>query len=121
MTSLQKSPENAPRVSAVIPAFNRKKMLKRAVRSVLDQSFQDIELLVVDDGSTDDLSEIERIVVQAGHRFLRKSNGGVSSARNLGVAHTNAPWIAFLDSDDEWLPQKVEKQLSEVVMVRQVT
>jgi len=100
-----------PSVSVIIPVYNRSEFLKRAVESVLAQSFKDYELVVVDDGSIEDLSDARRLIEAKGHRLLRLSRSGVSAARNTGVFETSAPWIAFLDSDDLWLERKLEAQV----------
>ncbi|MCH9647358.1 MAG: glycosyltransferase [Deltaproteobacteria bacterium] len=100
-----------PRVSVIIPTFNRCVWLARAVRSVLAQSRPAAEILVVDDGSTDDT----RSVVESEFpsvRYLRQENLGVSAARNRGLAAATGNWLAFLDSDDEWLPEKLSRQLA---------
>jgi glycosyltransferase involved in cell wall biosynthesis len=99
-----------PLVSAIIPAFNRELTIARSVRSVLSQTYRNLELIVVDDGSSDGtveaLAQFEgRIVI------LRQENGGPSLARNLGASHARGAILAFLDSDDEWLPDKIEKQV----------
>lgn len=99
------------KIAVVIPVFNRLESSLRAVQSVLLQSDFEVELIVVDDGSTIDLSELQRLVEGAGGCFFRIEHGGVSRARNFGVSQTNARWISFLDSDDEWMPQKLSKQL----------
>ena len=93
----------SPAVSVVIATFNRAEYLPATIDSVLKQSFQDFELIVVDDGSTDDT---KAVVECYGSRlnYLYQSNHGASSARNLGVRHARAPWIAFQDSDDLSLP-----------------
>lgn len=101
----------APRVSVVIPSFNRAENAWRAVQSALAQSEKSLEVLLVDDGSTDDTaarfaSLPERV------RYIRKPNGGASSARNEGLRRATGEWIALLDSDDEWHPDKLAKQLS---------
>ncbi|MCB9029940.1 MAG: glycosyltransferase family 2 protein [Deltaproteobacteria bacterium] len=99
-------------VSVIIPVFNRAQMLKRAVSSVLEQSYQDFELIVVDDGSTDDLSEIQKTVESSGHRFLSLAqNSGVAAARNCALTTATGTWIALLDSDDCWLPNKLLQQI----------
>ncbi|OQX24791.1 MAG: glycosyl transferase [Desulfobacteraceae bacterium IS3] len=100
-----------PRVSVIIPAFNRSRMLKEAVDSVLAQDFTDFELIVTDDGSTDDTPEIlqsyqENIIV------IRQENKGVSAARNAGIAAASGEYLAFLDSDDLWLPGKLSEQIA---------
>jgi glycosyltransferase involved in cell wall biosynthesis len=102
-----------PLVAVIIPTYNRAALIERAVRSVLGQTFRDFELVVVDDGSTDGTAELP--VFKNGDPRLRyvgvSQNKGVSAARNAGVKATTAPWLAFLDSDDEWLPEKLEKQV----------
>ena len=93
----------SPTVSVVIATFNRAEYLPVTIDSVLNQSFQDFELIVVDDGSTD---KTKAVVECYGSRlkYFYQSNRGASSARNLGVRHARAPWIAFQDSDDLSLP-----------------
>lgn len=99
-----------PLVSAIIPTFNRERTVARSVRSALAQTYGNLEVIVVDDGSSDGtldaLREFEgRIVV------LQQPNGGPSKARNLGASKASGEILAFLDSDDEWLPDKIEKQV----------
>jgi glycosyltransferase involved in cell wall biosynthesis len=98
-----------PYFSVIIPVYNRYRPVKEAVDSVLAQTFTDYELIVVDDGSTDDTP---RVAEEYGERIrcLRQENRGVSAARNAGVAASSAPWLAFLDSDDRWLPEKLARQ-----------
>jgi glycosyltransferase involved in cell wall biosynthesis len=98
-----------PLVSVIIPTYNRGWIVQEAVDSVLDQDFYEYELIVVDDGSNDNTQEIlatygERITV------LKQSNQGVSAARNSGIASASGQLIAFLDSDDLWLPGKLSSQ-----------
>jgi glycosyltransferase involved in cell wall biosynthesis len=98
-------------ISVIIPTFNRAKKVVRAISSVLSQTFTDVEIIVVDDGSTD---ETEYAVGQFGKRITyiaHLSNLGVSAARNKGIRVSNAPLIAFLDSDDHWLPEKLAVQV----------
>ena len=95
-----------PLVTVIIPTYNRGWILKEAIDSVLSQGFEDFELIVVDDGSTDNTQDIldgyaRDIIV------LRQDNRGVSTARNLGIASASGQFIAFLDSDDLWLPGKL--------------
>jgi glycosyltransferase involved in cell wall biosynthesis len=105
-----------PSISVIIPTFNRASLLPRAVNSVLSQTFRDFELVIVDDGSTDGTPALPLFTDETRDprlRFVRlPENRGVSAARNRGVRETTAPWIAFLDSDDEWLPRKLEKQMA---------
>jgi glycosyltransferase involved in cell wall biosynthesis len=97
-------------VSAIIPTYNRARTIERAVNSVLGQSWQPIEVIVVDDGSTDQTTDIlarygDRI------RLIRQKNEGPSAARNAGIKAARGQIISFLDSDDSWLPDKVERQV----------
>ena len=99
----------SPFFTVIIPTFNRASVLPRAIESVLTQTFQDFELIVIDDGSNDETASVlsnysDRI------KFMKTQNRGVSAARNLGVAKTEGKFLAFLDSDDEWLPKKLEVQ-----------
>ena len=97
----------------VIPFYNRKKFIKRAIQSVQKQSFQEWTLWLIDDGSTDgSLQELKKEFESDKIKILSlEKNKGVSFARNYGIKQGNHPWVAFLDSDDEWLPQKLEKQM----------
>ena len=99
-------------ISVVIPAYNRARTIERSIRSVLDQTFRDIEVIVVDDCSTDDT---EGIVTRIGDERVRYDrlpvNSGACVARNRGVELAKGDYIAFQDSDDEWLPQKLQAQM----------
>jgi len=101
-----------PRVSVIIPAYNRKAMLCEAVDSVLAQNYRDFELIVVDDGSTEGTAD--EVAARYGARVLLlwQSNRGVASARNLGVRRSDGEYICFLDSDDLWRPKKLGAQVS---------
>ena len=102
-------------VDIVIPFYNRKQLLKRAVSSVEKQTFKDWFLWLVDDGSSDDTSEFIRKSFHGRLPFKvvsSQKNEGVSSARNKGILQGKREWIAFLDSDDEWLPDKLETQIN---------
>lgn len=102
-----------PTVSVVLPTFNRANLLPRAVDSVLAQSFSDIELLVVDDGSTDDTERYVRGLDDARVHYIRTAaNRGQAAARNEGIRRSRARWIAFQDSDDEWVADKLKWQLA---------
>lgn len=100
-----------PLVSIIIPTRNREAIVTKAIDSVLNQTQQDFELIVVDDGSTDATQEIMRVY---GNRLtcLRIDHAGPSAARNCGIAAAQADLIAFLDSDDLWMPRKLERQLA---------
>jgi len=98
-------------ISVIIPTYNRHHRLIRAIDSVLSQTYPHIELMVIDDGSSNDVqSRLSPHYPQV--RFLRQSNQGVSAARNAGIKHSNSEWIAFLDSDDAWHPHKLAKQIA---------
>ncbi|MCS5614349.1 MAG: glycosyltransferase family 2 protein, partial [Candidatus Marinimicrobia bacterium] len=97
-------------ISVVIPTFNRRQTIGRSIDSVLNQTLFPSEIIVVDDGSTDGTSDY----IQSNFpsiRLLQQPNKGVSAARNKGIWCADANWIALLDSDDEWFPQKLEKQV----------
>ncbi len=96
--------------AVVIPAYNRERVLAETLERVLAQTLPPAEVVVVDDGSTDGTAGVAaRFAPRV--RCVRRENGGPGSARNTGVAHTTAPWIAFCDSDDLWLPEKMEIQM----------
>ena len=100
-----------PRVSVVLPTYNRGWILEQAVESVLGQDYANFELIVVDDGSTDNTNGLlsrfgDRITV------IRQANRGVSAARNAGIRASNGELITLLDSDDTWLPGKVTAQVA---------
>lgn len=105
----------APPVTVIIPTFNRAHILTRAIDSVLGQSFKEFELLVVDDGSTDSTEELMEGYTRRDTRvsyIVQPANAGVSAARNRGMNEARGRWFAFLDSDDEWLPEKLAAQVS---------
>lgn len=102
-----------PAVSIVLPAFNRAGSIRMAVESVLRQSFADFELLVVDDGSTDGtMAQLADITDPRVRLLANPQNMGASAARNTGIQAACGDWVAFQDSDDEWLPQKLAKQMA---------
>lgn len=105
---------NNPKVSVIIPTYNREKMVQRAIRSVRNQTYKDFELIVVDDGSTDNTEfVIKRLQEQDDRiRFIKhEKNKGPAAARNTGIKTARGEYIAFQDSDNEWLPKKLEKQM----------
>lgn len=110
ISRLVKPIEPSPLVSVVIPTYNRAHMLKDAIDSVLAQTYPNFELLVVDDGSTDDT---QALLESYGRRIIaiHQSNKGVSAARNRGIRSASGELIAFLDSDDYWRPEKLAVQL----------
>lgn len=101
-----------PRISVIIPAYNRGHLIGRAITCALQQTFKSIEVLVVDDASTDETAELVRAFGDSRVKLLRHDrNRGAANARNSGVMASAGEWIAFLDSDDEWHPRKLELQL----------
>ncbi len=100
-----------PEVSILIPTYNRAHVLKRAIRSVLQQSYEDFELIVIDDGSTDETKAVVRAFEDKRLRYVRQQNKGAAAALNLGIREARSRFIAFLDDDDEWLPDKLEVQM----------
>ncbi len=101
-----------PKVSVVIPTYNRLQMVKEAVESVLVQDFEDFELIVVDDGSTDGTAEAIREYGGRVRLIEHPHNRGVSAARNTGILHSRGKYIAFLDSDDLWVKGKLKIQVN---------
>jgi glycosyltransferase involved in cell wall biosynthesis len=105
-----------PLVSVVIPTYNRAHYLPEAIDSVLAQSYPDVEIIVVDDGSTDHTAQVmERYIGKV--TYQRKQNGGVASARNLGLQFAHGEFVAFLDSDDICLPQRIAAQIACFIQV----
>lgn len=99
-----------PNVSVLIPAYNAAGCVSRAIESVLAQTVPPLEILVVDDGSADGTAEVvERFGAPV--RLLRQANGGPAAARNHAARKASGEWLALLDADDAWLPQKLERQL----------
>ncbi len=102
--------DKIPRVSAIIPVKNCKTFIHEALRSVLSQSFRDLEVIVIDDGSTDfDYKTLEQLDTRV--KVLRLEGCGVSSARNAGMRHAKGDFFAYLDADDVWFPGKLEAQI----------
>lgn len=100
-----------PKVSVVIPTYNRATKVQKGIRSALVQTFSDLEVIVVDDGSADDTGKVLAEAFGDRIRYYYQSNQGASASRNKGIAEARGEWIAFLDSDDEWEPDKLECQL----------
>ena len=99
-----------PLVSVVIPVFNGERFLREAVQSVLDQKYSPIEIIIVDDGSTDGTSAVARSFSET-VRYLYQANQGPAAARNRGIEHAQGSLIAFADADDLWPSEKLEMQL----------
>ena len=102
------TPKSQPDISVIIPAFNRAHTLPKALDSVLSQTLKPREIIVVDDGSTDETNAV--LANYPGLCIISQDNRGVSAARNMGIKKAGGEWLAFLDSDDEWLKEKLEKQ-----------
>ncbi len=100
-----------PDISVIIPSFNRAHCLPRAIDSVMKQSYPPRRIVVIDDGSVDGTAELIKMRYPQVD-YIWQENAGVSAARNQGVGQLTTDWVALLDSDDEWLPHKLEKQVS---------
>src|SRR3954468_20412746 len=96
-------------VSVIIPVYNGSNEIRRSVESVLAQSRRPAEIIIVDDGSTDGTAELVQGYGPA-VRLVRQVNAGAAAARNCGARHASGDWLAFLDHDDEWLPNKLDLQ-----------
>ena len=106
-------PSSSPLVSVIIPAYNAERFIERTLNSVLSQTYQHLEVLVVDDGSKDRTPEIVKSIAQQDHRviLLQQSNSGVAAARNLAIQKAKGEFIAPIDADDIWYPENLEKQV----------
>ncbi|RKX90197.1 MAG: glycosyltransferase family 2 protein [Spirochaetes bacterium] len=103
-------------VSVIIPTYNREGLILRALDSVLAQSFRDFDVWIIDDGGNDGSGELVRARAAENPgtaiRYVHTPNNGVAAARNHGIRYSEGDWIALLDSDDEWVPEKLEKQMA---------
>ena len=106
-------PMNNPRISIVLPTYNRGTLIIRAIRSILYQTLGDFELIIIDDGSTDNTKILIDEFIKKDDRikYIYQDNKGEAAARNKGLENAKGEFIAFIDSDDEWLPDKLEKQV----------
>lgn len=99
-------------VSVIIPTWNRARTIEETIRSVLNQTYSDLEVLICDDGSTDNTEELVKNFTDPRIRWIKGPRGGRPAIpRNHGIRQSRGEWLAFLDSDDQWLPEKLEKQL----------
>ena len=98
-------------VSVIIPTYNRAYTIKRAIESVLEQTFKEFELIIVDDGSSDNTEEIISKIEDSRIRYIKQPNAGAAAARNTGVCNAKYDYVAFQDSDDYWYPDKLLKQV----------
>ena len=106
---------NEPTISVIMATYNRASLISRAIESILDQTFQDFELIIVDDGSSDNTKEVIAGFMQKDLRvkyFKNKKNLGLPKTRNEGIKVSRGKYIGLLDDDDEWLPDKLEKQIN---------
>lgn len=102
-----------PTVSVIIPTYNRACFLRSAIASVINQTFQDFEIIIVDDGSKDNTQSLVQELEDERIRYVRhETNRGEAKARNTGVLNSSGEYIAFLDDDDEWFPDKLQRQLN---------
>src|ERR1700752_3531385 len=103
----------APLVSVIIPVYNGEKYIEQTIRSVLDQTLQDFEIIILNDGSTDSSAEIIKRLQEEDNRiiYIPKPNTGVSDTRNIGISKASGKYLAFLDADDVWTPVNLEKKI----------
>ena len=99
------------KVSIVIPVYNAERYIRLTIESALAQTYQNIEILIIDDGSSDRSVEIAQQFSNSGIKIIQQSNRGLSGARNTGIRHAEGSYIAFLDADDLWMPDKIEKHV----------
>src|SRR5438128_2256003 len=102
-----------PKVSVIIPTYNRAGFLRAAVQSVLDQTFTDFDVVIVDDASQDETqSVVERLQDKRIRCIRHPTNRRIAATRNTGIVNSTGEYIAFLDDDDQWLPEKLAKQVA---------
>lgn len=102
-----------PLISIIVPVYNTEQFIAETIESVIEQSYSNWELWLIDDGSTDNSAKVIKSIAEKDNRinYVHKENGGQASARNLGIKKANGEYIAFLDSDDLWLKDKLEEQI----------
>ncbi|MCP5095896.1 MAG: glycosyltransferase [Chloroflexi bacterium] len=103
-----------PRISVITPTYNRAQLTAQAVQSVLDQTFEDFEMIVIDDGSKDDTEAVIGAISDPRLKYIKRANGGAAAASNTGLELAQGEWIAFLDSDDLFLPNKFALQMAAI-------
>ncbi|OKH14938.1 glycosyl transferase family 2 [Fischerella major NIES-592] len=104
-----------PLVSVVIPTYNRADLIKHTLNSAIRQSYKNLEIIIIDDGSVDNTEEVVKAIDDSRIRYIRlPNNSGGSVARNTGIENARGEYIAFLDSDDLWIPEKIELQLASI-------
>lgn len=109
---MQSEAKSKSKISVIIPTYNRSNRISRAIRSVLAQTFKDFEIIIVDDASNDNTEEIVKAFNDARIKYIRhQKNCGAAASRNTGIKMAKGDFIAFLDDDDEWIPEKLEKQI----------
>lgn len=102
-------------VSVIIPTYNRANLILQAVKSVLNQTYKNFEIIIVDDGSSDNTEDVINVIHDNRIRYIKHAiNKGASAARNTGIREAKGKYIAFQDSDDHWLPDKLEKQVKRI-------
>lgn len=99
-------------LSIIIPLYNKEKYIKNTIYSIINQNYTSYELLIVDDGSTDDSLSVVKTITDHRIRVIKKENGGVSSARNAGIEHAKYEWVFFLDADDSLMPNALKNMVS---------
>ena len=102
---------NLPTISVIMPAYNAARFIARSIQSIQQQTVRPLEILVVDDGSKDNTAEVAEASGDL-VRVIRQANGGPAAARNTGAREARGEWLAFLDSDDAWIPTKLEQQIA---------
>lgn len=121
MTRTEKQPDlnvGSPLVTVIIPVYQGEKVVLGAVRSVLRQTYQNVELLVVDDGSTDATRRVLGEISDPRLRILTQANAGTASARNLALGVASGQYVGFLDCDDRWLPEKIQTELAVLALAK---
>lgn len=109
--SVEQNEQRTPMISVVVPVYNEEEHIYRCIKSILNQTIPDFEIVIVDDGSTDKSIEVIKRIGDARISVIQQHNAGVSAARNRGTEEASCQFIAFLDADDEWLPTHLETMM----------